>query len=62
MPERVQRNHTKMYLAAFDRVVSECRFFINTLKEALLHPLSKSMVDKRTGRVVGLRERKLSRS
>ncbi|MCH8109946.1 MAG: hypothetical protein IIB15_07440 [Chloroflexi bacterium] len=28
------------------------RFYINTIKEALLHPLSTSTLDKRTGRVI----------
>ena len=28
------------------------RFYINTIKEALFHPLSTSTLDKRTGRVI----------
>ena len=35
-----------------ERMASECRFFANTLKEALVHPRSTSEIDKRTGHVV----------
>ena len=35
-----------------ERVKSEARFFGNTIKEASLHPLSTTTIDKRTGKVV----------
>ena len=35
-----------------ERMASECRFFANTLKEAMVHPMATSVIDKRTGRVV----------
>lgn len=37
---------------AIGRILSESRFFANTLKEAFLHPLTASAIDKRTGKVM----------
>lgn len=37
---------------AIGRVLSESRFFANTVKEAFLHPLATSAIDKRTGKVI----------
>ena len=34
------------------RLSVEIRFIINTLMEALLHPLSTSVIDKGTGRLI----------
>lgn len=37
---------------AIERPFTESRFFANTVKEAFLHPLSTSAIDKRTGKVI----------
>lgn len=35
-----------------NRILAEARFFGNTVKEALIHPLSVSVLDKTTGAVI----------
>lgn len=34
------------------RVGAEAKFVANTIKEAVVHPLSTSVIDKRTGKVL----------
>ncbi len=38
--------------AVVERIKSEARFFGNTIREAFLHPLSTTVIDKRTGKVL----------
>ena len=43
-----------------NRPVAIARFVGNTLKEAVLHPTVTSYIDKRTGRLVGRDDKKVS--
>lgn len=49
---RVMRSLIPYHSHPIFRVFVETRFIANTLKEALLHPLSTSVIDKRTGRLI----------
>lgn len=39
-------------IALVNMIKSEVRIFGNTIKEAFLHPLSNTVIDKRTGKVL----------
>jgi hypothetical protein len=51
-PEPSSRPFIAYAKNVIERLLSESRFFSNTLKDAFLHPLSTSAIDKRTGKVV----------
>ena len=50
--ERVNLRSTGPVKKVSERVLAETRFVLNTFLEAIFHPLSTSVLDKRTGKVV----------